>query len=90
MAERRRKGLEDLEKRDAYRKAHGIRDAQGVWGFGRRLEYYDTKEDIEKEFEKTAQAKDASSVASGTELGDGEHKDVAGRRRPVKKWFGIW
>ena len=89
-AERRRKKLDDLQKRNAYRKAHGIKDPQGVWGFGKRLEYYNDKEEVEKEFEEAAQAKDASPVDSGTAVEDGESKEFAGRRKPIKKWFGIW
>lgn len=88
-AERRRKKLDDLQKRNAYRKAHGIKDPQGVWGFGKRLEYYTDKEEVEKEWE-AAQAKDSSPVASGTAGGDGEYNDFARRRKPIKKWFGIW
>lgn len=86
----RQKRLDDVQKRNAYRKAHGIKDAQGVWGFGRRLEYYDTKEDVEKEGEKTAQSEDASPVAAEASVGKDEYVDWQGKKKPVKKWLGIW
>ena len=90
VRERRRKKLDDLQKRDAYRKAHGITDPQGFWGFGRRLEYYADKKDVEKEFGEVSQAEDANTVTSGTAVGDAEYQERATRRKPVKKWFGIW
>ena len=96
MAEIRRKKLDDLQKRNAYRKAHGITDPQGLWGFGRRLEYYDVPKDGEvkdggREPGEAAQAKDSNPVAPETAVQDGEYQDFAGKRRKsVKKWLGIW
>ena len=84
------KKLDDLRKRDLYRKAHGIRDPQGFWGFGRRLEYYVDEAEVEKEFGKAEQAENTGGVSSETAVGDGEYKESSGRRRPIKKWFGIW
>ncbi|KAG6991331.1 hypothetical protein G7Y79_00053g088140 [Physcia stellaris] len=91
VAEMRQKRLDDIEKRNAYRKAHGIKDPQGVWGFGRRLEYYDSKEDVEKAVGEVARAEDASPVtAEPAAVGKGEYLDFEGKRKPLKKWFGIW
>lgn len=91
VAEMRQKRLDDIQKRNAYRKAHGIKDPQGVWGFGRRLEYYDSKEDVEKEVGEVAQAGDASPVSTEPAVAaKGEYVDFEGKRKPLKKWFGIW
>lgn len=90
-----------MQKRNAYRAAHGIRDPQGVWGFGKRLEYFADKEDMEKHSEpakhseQAVQAEDAGPIAASPvpekpEVRRGEYVDWEGKRKPVKKWFGIW
>ena len=43
QAQRDRK-MDDLQKRDRYRKAHGIEDTQYVFGFGRRLQKVEKRE----------------------------------------------
>ena len=42
---------------------------------------------MEKEVGETVRADDASPVAA---MGKGEYVDFEGKRKPVKKWFGIW
>ena len=86
----RQRKIDDVRKRNAYREAHGIRDPQGVWSFGRRLEYYADKEDMEKHSGDTPQAEDASPVAAEPTVGKGVYVDWEGKRKPIKKWFGIW
>ena len=58
-AERRRKKVEDVEKRRRYRKAHGLE-------------------------------KDQASESTSLDDSEGVYSDFEGRRRPIKKWFGIW
>lgn len=87
-----------MQKRDRYRKAHGIEDTQNVWGFGKRLEKV-------KEGEEGGEGSDNAEgtteggmgggmAAEGGRTGDGagrgDYVDFEGRRKPVKKWFGIW
>ena len=86
----RQKRLDDIQKRNAYRKAHGIKDAQGVWGFGRRLEYYDKEEDARNEAAGGAEVEDASPVAAESAVREAEYVDLEGKKKLVKKWFGIW
>ena len=94
VAEMRRKRIDDIQKRNAYRAAHGIKDPQGVWGFGRRLEYYADKEDMEKHSEESVNgspAEEASPVGTEAVAESGEFVDFEGKKqRRVKKWFGIW
>ena len=52
-------------------------------------QYYDDKEEVER-FAEAAQAGDASPGASETAVEKREYKDFEGKRRPVKKWLGIW
>ena len=103
----RQRKIDDVQKRNAYRAAHGIKDPQGVWGFGKRLEYYADKEDMEKHSdqakhseqekhnEQAPQVEDASPIAASPVtaepvMGKGEYVDWEGKRKPLKKWFGIW
>ncbi|OJD13908.1 hypothetical protein AJ78_05698 [Emergomyces pasteurianus Ep9510] len=72
-AEKRKKRTDDVEKRRAYRRAHGLEKEEGV-------------------------AELAETEGSGGErvvaVADGQLVDVEGvvqeRRRPIKKWLGIW
>jgi len=97
-AERRRKKTEDMQKRDRYRKAHGIKDTQDVWGFGRRLEKVkEGKEgtDGDVNAEGTAEGVMSEGMAvegsrTGDGAGDGGYVDFEGRKKPIKKWLGIW
>ena len=96
-AERRRKKTDDLQKRDRYRKAHGIEDTQNVWGFGRRLEKVKEKGDGEEGSSVAAQkdvgvqAEEIRGEGENAVGKRGEYVDFEGRRRRhIKKWFGIW
>ena len=93
-AERRRKKLEDLQKRAAYRKAHGLEKPQGFGGWL-------TKPDEESSVSVTM-AGDTPATALATVESSGStnersvpqeknaYVDWEGRRRPIKKWLGIW
>lgn len=96
-AERRRKKTEDMQKRDRYRKAHGIKDTQNVWGFGKRLEKVKEGEEASEgsdNAEGTAEGSMGEEIAAeGVRLGKGAkgaYVDYEGRKKPIKKWLGIW
>ncbi|PLN81042.1 hypothetical protein BDW42DRAFT_185719 [Aspergillus taichungensis] len=78
--EKRMQRVEDAEKRRQYRVAHGLEEPQPA-----------------DEGERAGEGEgvdDQSPVArGGSEQGqvkDGEYVDWEGKRRPVKKWLGIW
>lgn len=85
-AEKRAKRTEDIQKRDRYRKAHGIEDTQNVWGFGKRLQK------VEKEGDDQAVVEGSTDGVKDGGEGQTEMQGVRRerRRRPVKRWFGIW
>ncbi|MCJ1445487.1 MAG: hypothetical protein MMC23_005992 [Stictis urceolatum] len=84
-AELRKKKLDDVRKRKAYRVAHGLEEADvgiqpdGVEG--------DVGRAAVKGVEREGTGVEGSPVAVG---GQEEYVDFEGRRRPVKKWLGIW
>jgi hypothetical protein len=79
-AERRRKKVEDVAKRAAYRKAHGLEGEKGLGGW------------TSKESSVAMVAGDPTEEKIGNveTVKQGEYVDFEGRRRPIKKWFGIW
>lgn len=102
---KRRKAAEDVEKRRAYRKAHGIeRLQQGPlpW-FGLAPE---EGEEGDKSGSPDGAAEKGTQQASSSEQTGGVpqpasaaadataqpevYKDWEGRRKPVKRWLGIW
>lgn len=95
-AEKRRKNVEDVQKRSEYRKAHGM-DQEGIFGS------WTAKSDTEimgpalREGDvnvgQVGAAEQDLSTADG-ESGRSEedtYMDFEGNKQPVrKKWFGIW
>ena|SRR6266536_2004201 len=93
-ADRRRRKVEDVQKRSEYRRAHGLEtnsgegDGLGGWtsrsaveGLGAGMEVGDR---VECEGEGTI-------GAGAAEDEKGTYRDWEGRKRPVpKKWLGIW
>lgn len=71
-AERRKRNLEEVQKRKAYRVAHGLEppDVQGM-----RLD----------DPEAARVASQSGEVQSSAAYADFERK-----KRPIKKWLGIW
>jgi hypothetical protein len=87
-AERRRKKTEDVQKRAAYRKAHGIDNDQGFGGWLAKGE---------QEIPATAAVLGEDGGVSVTTEGavkqteeKGVYVDFEGNKKPVKKWLGIW
>ena len=87
-----------MQKRDRYRKAHGIEDTQNVWGFGRRMGKVKEGEGGSEgsgNGEGTAEGLTAEGMApEGGRPGEGAtetaYVDFEGRKKPIKKWLGIW
>ena len=76
VREKRHARIEDAEKRRQYRVAHGL------------------EEPAEEEKEEQAVVDDQSPIAvdvapEGAAV-QGEYVDFDGKRKPVKKWLGIW
>lgn len=88
--ERRRKKLEDVEKRRLYRQAHGM----GTMGLDSIFTKKNTQ-DSSSEAEETKPIADdnpvgQSAFSPGEASGQSTYVDWEGKRKPVKKWFGIW
>ncbi|KAF2145787.1 uncharacterized protein K452DRAFT_244126 [Aplosporella prunicola CBS 121167] len=86
-AERRKRKVDDIDKRNEFKRAHGIDVEEGGKGLLGGLLGGEAKE---------AQAEEASPVAPAVPAPavEGEEKtaytDFEGRKRPVRKWLGIW
>lgn len=100
-AEYRKNKVDDVRKRAEFRKAHGLNEAEGVFG---GWSARDDKSGGEKVQSKEGEALAAvgNEMAVGKESGalaaaavDKEgaeeiYTDFEGRRKPIKKWLGIW
>ncbi|KAE8363311.1 hypothetical protein BDV27DRAFT_130125 [Aspergillus caelatus] len=73
--EKRHQRIEDAEKRRQYRIAHGLEEPTEEQG----------KAETEVIDDQSPIAADAE-----TKQGSGEYVDWEGKKRPVKKWLGIW
>ncbi|KAI9799292.1 MAG: hypothetical protein M1833_004170 [Piccolia ochrophora] len=82
-AERRKRKVDDVQKRDRYRKAHGLDQNQGFGGWTARSD---------SESLGPALPTDARQGAPVGETLDPKdtYTDFEGRKRPVRKWLGIW
>lgn len=93
--ERRRKKLEDVEKRRLYRQAHGM----GTMGLDSIFTKKNTQDSFSaassSEAEETRPIQDdnlvgESPVSPVEASGQPVYVDWEGKRKPVKKWLGIW
>lgn len=72
--------IEDADKRRQFRVAHGLEEPA----------------ESDKQKEKEGGVDDQSPIAADVQgqgqgqSGNGEYVDFEGKKRPVKKWFGIW
>lgn len=75
-AERRKRNIDDVEKRRQYRVAHGL--------------------EAESEADRASREKAETEAGAAKESGEGEttaegeHVEVERKRKPLKKWLGIW
>lgn len=83
-AERRKQNVDDVQKRSAFRKAHGL-ETEGIGG-------WTAKEDSEALGPAILDGTGSSPPAVAAEEEQiAERVDAVKReRRPVKKWLGIW
>lgn len=93
-AEKRRKKVEDVQKRGHYRKAHGLDKEQGWGGWTAKSDdellgpALRTDEAIGNKVPRPSSAVAVAPTASDRE--EAVYVDWEGRKKPVKKWFGIW
>ena len=90
-AERRKRKVDDIDKRNEFKRAHGIDVEEGGKGLLGGL-LGDGKNEDGKAAEGVVGAVDASPVAPVEEPLEAEkpaYTDFEGRKRPLKKWLGI-
>ena len=84
-AERRTQQMDDVEKRRQYRRAHGIEERKLPFGLGAVT--------TEERSQVTQEVVEESPTASSQPMaqdGTDSYVDFEGRKRPIKKWLGIW
>ena len=82
VREQRHRRVEDAEKRRQYRIAHGLEEAP---------EKKDAEgSDVQSPVAADAVASVASDGATGAAVAAEEFVDWEGKKKPVKKWLGIW
>ncbi|KAI9685996.1 MAG: hypothetical protein M1822_003979 [Bathelium mastoideum] len=86
VAERRRQQTEDVQKRREYRQAHGIQERQLPFGLGLATE----EEKLQRAAQNTVEESPIALSQSETQGEDGSHVGTEVRRKPVKRWLGIW
>jgi hypothetical protein len=83
-AERRKRVVDDVQKRAAYRKKHGM-ETEAFGGWTSKTDGEDLGPAI------PTVGMDGSPIAAAVEGGDIEERvEVQRPKRPVKKWLGIW
>ncbi|KAL8952155.1 MAG: hypothetical protein Q9222_001909 [Ikaeria aurantiellina] len=103
-AERRKKKVEDVQKRSRYRRAHGLENEQGIGGWTAKsnaeslgpavptqaLASENTMPAPENMANESVDGKMDQAVdrQGGTE--PSTFLDFEGKKRPVKRWLGIW
>lgn len=74
--ERRKRKVEDVAKRAAYRKAHGLETTEDFGGWTAKNDEQLLGPGI--------------PIGDATPAKEGEHAAVGGEKKPLKKWLGIW
>lgn len=86
-AERRKRTVEDVQKRSEYRKAHGLDKETGFGGWTAKTDGQDSGPAVPTG--GAGESKTASGeIANAADGGFGEH--VQKEKKPLKKWLGIW
>ena len=98
-AEKRRRNVEDVQKRSTYRRAHGLEDenSQGLGGWTARSDEEALGPGARIDGAagrpvgiEPGQEVEAEAAVRGGDRREGPLNNGEGRRKPVKKWFGIW
>lgn len=91
--------MEDVQKRSTYRIAHGLEDAnsQGLGGWTAKNDEESLGSGAKADGAvgrpvgvEPGQEVEAEGVVNGGDRREGPLSDWEGRKKPVKKWFGIW
>ncbi|KAL9636292.1 MAG: hypothetical protein Q9204_002314 [Flavoplaca sp. TL-2023a] len=83
-AKRRKKKVDDVQKRSRYRKAHGLEEEQGLGGWTAKTDADSLGPAIPTGDLPGDDASPQATVDKST------YVDFDGKRRPVKRWLGIW
>lgn len=86
--ERRKARVEDVAKRAAYRKAHGLDKQQGFGGWTAKSDE-ETMGSGMRVGDGVAVVPVADGVVEGVE-GEVQEQPERRERKPIKKWLGIW
>jgi hypothetical protein len=99
-AEYRRNKVDDVRKRAEYRKAHGLNEAEGVFGGWSARDdksgdvvVKKTEEGLGEVGSEMPVVKESGVVGAAVVDKEGAEEmytDFEGRRKPIKKWLGIW
>jgi hypothetical protein len=86
--EKRHQRIEDAEKRRRYRIAHGLEspDEEGI-ALTKPTEGGQVDNQSPKAADIPEGDQSAEKIASAAEE---EYMDFQGRKRPIKKWLGVW
>lgn len=100
IKEKRDKNLEDLEKRRKYAKVHGLDHEYWFFGWGLEgLRDTDGGSGDKRGVDVSGSEGEEKAAVSGgrrsrrredTREDQGVYLDWDGKRKPLKKWFGIW
>ena len=74
--EKRKQKVEDVQKRSAYRKAHGLEKDEGFGGWTAKSDEQLLGPGI--------------PLSEGAKEGELATEQVPRERKPIKKWLGIW
>ncbi|KAK0674686.1 hypothetical protein QBC41DRAFT_309335 [Cercophora samala] len=93
IQEKRRRLVEDVAKRTAYRRAHGLPEEYGMFGLKKATidpdQVFGPNDGEKKEQQGTAEVDDASPIAAEPKrLTDEQQKEMVGELK--KKWLGIF
>lgn len=80
--------VEDVAKRGAYRKAHGLDQDEGFGGWVPKTDGQLLGPGIPVEIADMGAVE--GGVGKSLQEAVGEVEDVRHVKKPIKKWFGIW
>ncbi|KAI9805448.1 MAG: hypothetical protein M1825_000699 [Sarcosagium campestre] len=87
-ADRRKRKVDDVQKRNQYRKAHGLDGEQGLGGWTAKSNDELLGPALPSKIPRHEPA-DAVAPGQSDKTADA-YTDWEGRKKPLKKWLGIW
>lgn len=88
--EKRHRRVEDAEKRRQYRIAHGLEEPEVVASRDGLDGDEQSPVAVEHRGKEDGVGLEVASASSAEDSNAASYVDWEGRRRPVKKWLGIW